>query len=352
MWMEFGFVSSLLLSDNVGDQRLQRGCWLVTYHHHLPLTNPVFSLCLSSWPSALHSFAAFGCRCFVSAPCYTSFIYLTIISCYFCPIFLHSHPYLSASREHILSLHYWPDFLTSYLESYSIDYTCLHQSHLYGEPFKCQVWSHLKFILNPFLSNGQRFQNHLKSLGRFILLNVLCEYFYHYIYIFHLCLIMFNCLTSLPNLYYYRNFGLYRCRFPRTDGQTPDATIRRLSLNPADLQDRLEAAGFEVVYWHGRCNPDELLQGHFEVLAGMEGTYALFFDNTFSKTPPKLCFSASASVLYLLSWYLNPHTELSTNYRPPTSPPTRAIKRPLVQVILGRLLTPPRVQDQVLVQLV
>lgn len=98
---------------------------------------------------------------------------------------------------------------------------------------------------------------------------------------------MFNCLTSLPNLYYYRNFGLYRCRFPRTDGQTPDATIRRLSLNPADLQDRLEAAGFEVVYWHGRCNPDELLQGHFEVLAGMEGTYALFFDNTFSKNTSK-----------------------------------------------------------------
>lgn len=39
--------------------------------------------------------------------------------------------------------------------------------------------------------------------------------------------------------------------------------------------------------WHGKCNPDELLRGSYEISAGKGGTYALVFDNTFSKNTSK-----------------------------------------------------------------
>lgn len=93
-------------------------------------------------------------------------------------------------------------------------------------------------------------------------------------------------LLGLFHYYQFSNFGLYRCKFSRVE--KPDAaTMRRIAVSPAALQEHLKASGFEIVHWHGRCDPDELLQGHYEVLTGMEGTYALFFDNTFSKNTAK-----------------------------------------------------------------
>lgn len=45
--------------------------------------------------------------------------------------------------------------------------------------------------------------------------------------------------------------------------------------------------GLERVDWHGKCNPDELLKGSYDVAVGHGGTYAFVFDNTFSKSTAK-----------------------------------------------------------------
>ncbi|KAK9473624.1 Pleckstrin homology domain-containing protein, partial [Dipodascopsis tothii] len=46
-------------------------------------------------------------------------------------------------------------------------------------------------------------------------------------------------------------------------------------------------AGLVPVYWHGRCQANELLKGSYTVAAGNGGLFAFVFDNTFSKTYSK-----------------------------------------------------------------
>lgn len=43
----------------------------------------------------------------------------------------------------------------------------------------------------------------------------------------------------------------------------------------------------ELVDWHGKCNADEIFRGAYEITVGKGGTYALVFDNTFSKSNSK-----------------------------------------------------------------
>lgn len=70
-----------------------------------------------------------------------------------------------------------------------------------------------------------------------------------------------------------------------------DKSHRRRSVvsshNTEPLEDRLQKNGLEKVEWLGRCEPDELRKGSFDVKAGSGGMYALVLDNTFSKSTAK-----------------------------------------------------------------
>ena len=52
--------------------------------------------------------------------------------------------------------------------------------------------------------------------------------------------------------------------------------------------EKLLSIGLKQVQWHGKCEGDKIAQGKYEVLPGEGGDYALIFDNTFSKSTPKV----------------------------------------------------------------
>ncbi|KAF5092967.1 hypothetical protein D0Z00_004315 [Geotrichum galactomycetum] len=54
------------------------------------------------------------------------------------------------------------------------------------------------------------------------------------------------------------------------------------------IEEKLKKSGLNRVDWHGKCNPDELLRGSYDVVQG--GTYAFVFDNTFSKNTSKTIY--------------------------------------------------------------
>lgn len=101
-------------------------------------------------------------------------------------------------------------------------------------------------------------------------------------------MLLFHAFSDAPS--FCSNFGLYR-RVSKKAEDIQESTVRRFSsssITQQEFKDRLQAAGLQEVHWHGRCNPDEVLQGRYEVASTAEsGTYALVFDNTFSKNTAK-----------------------------------------------------------------
>lgn len=95
------------------------------------------------------------------------------------------------------------------------------------------------------------------------------------------------------------NFGLFSCLNGVTlsgePGEISEINLarsvarRRSSVASVNepIEVRLKSNGLTCVDWHGKCGPDELLQGSYDVGAGQGGTYALVFDNTFSKSTSK-----------------------------------------------------------------
>lgn len=51
--------------------------------------------------------------------------------------------------------------------------------------------------------------------------------------------------------------------------------------------EKLSAIGLKQVYWHGKCEADQVTMGTYDVPAGEGGMYGMVFDNTFSKTTGK-----------------------------------------------------------------
>ena len=56
---------------------------------------------------------------------------------------------------------------------------------------------------------------------------------------------------------------------------------------PSTVIDKLRSIGLKQVAWIGRCEPDKVTQGTYEIPHGEAGNYALVFDNTFSKNISK-----------------------------------------------------------------
>lgn len=95
------------------------------------------------------------------------------------------------------------------------------------------------------------------------------------------------------------NFGLFSCLNGVTlsgePGEISEVNLarsmarRRSSVASVNepIEVRLKSNGLTCVDWHGKCHPDEFLQGSYDVGAGQGGTYALVFDNTFSKSTSK-----------------------------------------------------------------
>lgn len=54
------------------------------------------------------------------------------------------------------------------------------------------------------------------------------------------------------------------------------------------IEDKLKKSGLCRIDWHGKCNPDELLRGSYDIVHS--GTYAFVFDNTFSKNTSKTIY--------------------------------------------------------------
>ncbi|TGZ83669.1 hypothetical protein EX30DRAFT_353664 [Ascodesmis nigricans] len=92
------------------------------------------------------------------------------------------------------------------------------------------------------------------------------------------------------------NFGLFRhpgqnSNRPSTAQSTDSttSTIKDIKTRPTlstqksdDARERLSAAGLIAVLWHGRCDPDKVTTGTWQV-TGQGGMFALVFDNTFSR---------------------------------------------------------------------
>lgn len=53
------------------------------------------------------------------------------------------------------------------------------------------------------------------------------------------------------------------------------------------LVEKLQGIGLRSVAWTGRCEPDKVSMGRYDVVEGEGGMYGLVFDNTFSKTTGK-----------------------------------------------------------------
>jgi hypothetical protein len=90
------------------------------------------------------------------------------------------------------------------------------------------------------------------------------------------------------------NFGLFRHsgQGPVNDGELVQHRKGSVSLSAGStLDERLAASGLEKVHWVGKCPAGELHKG--EYVAESAGTYALVFDNMFSKNTAKtVLFSA------------------------------------------------------------
>lgn len=91
------------------------------------------------------------------------------------------------------------------------------------------------------------------------------------------------------------NFGFF-CRpgGPLNEDDEIDlsgATVPPRRASTASLHDPIEArlkkSGLECVDWHGKCLPGHLLRGSYDISHTKGGTYALVFDNTFSKNTSK-----------------------------------------------------------------
>lgn len=93
-----------------------------------------------------------------------------------------------------------------------------------------------------------------------------------------------------------RNLGFFR-RIDETRGRASQGEIdlsganapRKFSTTNTNepIEDKLRKNGLEKVDWHGKCHPDELLRGSYDIGPNQGGTYALIFDNTFSKSTSK-----------------------------------------------------------------
>ena len=66
-----------------------------------------------------------------------------------------------------------------------------------------------------------------------------------------------------------------------------EAQIQRHSAS-VSIEEKLKKSGLNRVDWRGKCNPDELLRGSYDVV--QSGTYAFVFDNTFSKNTSKTIY--------------------------------------------------------------
>ncbi|KAF2170243.1 hypothetical protein M409DRAFT_51983 [Zasmidium cellare ATCC 36951] len=74
---------------------------------------------------------------------------------------------------------------------------------------------------------------------------------------------------------------------PALDGVPPAKPPRRGSVGESNVVEKLQAIGMKSVAWTGRCEPDKVAMGRFDVPEGEGGTYGLVFDNTFSKQTSK-----------------------------------------------------------------
>jgi hypothetical protein len=87
------------------------------------------------------------------------------------------------------------------------------------------------------------------------------------------------------------NFGLFRHSGSPGEviGDATNTSGARRSVSSASgqtLEEKLHSSGLEQVTWHGRCDPDKLLNGSYYV-KDKGAMYALVFDNTFSKNTAK-----------------------------------------------------------------
>ncbi|KAI5811717.1 Oxysterol-binding protein-domain-containing protein [Peziza echinospora] len=100
-----------------------------------------------------------------------------------------------------------------------------------------------------------------------------------------------------------------------------------------DCIDRLHAVGLLDVYWHGKCEPEKVTTGSYQV-KGQGGMFALVFDNTFSKQLSKI-----VTVILLTypsnnpppaSHHLN-HSDAGS-LATPASPPSQKVSSPRIGV--------------------
>ena len=91
-----------------------------------------------------------------------------------------------------------------------------------------------------------------------------------------------------------RNFGFFQKldEAVSADHEWSSSTAlkRRSSVSSASdsIEEKLKKSGLNRVDWRGKCNPDELLRGSYDVV--QSGTYAFVFDNTFSKNTSKTIY--------------------------------------------------------------
>jgi oxysterol-binding protein-related protein 3/6/7 len=87
------------------------------------------------------------------------------------------------------------------------------------------------------------------------------------------------------------NFGLFKHPGPQTSlipQLPPSSTSAPSSPNPdveshPNVIEKLTGIGLRRVTWQGKCEADKITQGSHDVVGNDVGTYALVFDNTFSK---------------------------------------------------------------------
>lgn len=89
--------------------------------------------------------------------------------------------------------------------------------------------------------------------------------------------------------------------------------------------------GMKQIHWVGKCEADKITSGKYEVPPGEGGTYALVFDNTFSKQ-----FSKTAT--FVLVVYPTAHPPLLNAQA--LNPQTAAISIPSAQVVTAPKLSP------------